>query len=1241
MATRLYFPATATPPNGLTPAYAGWNYTAEASRGSFNVTKGSSTLAIGTQIGAWTATAGQTALDRQYISPKLKAQTISGTFKGQIMVREFATTDNVDQLYVCVKVVSGDGTTIRSTLYALGNATTTAEFINNATCRNKGIADGDSLSSYACADGDRLVVEIGYRNSTGATTPEAQAKWGESASDLPENETQTTDGSPWIEFSHNFEWLAIQTLGDTSEVSADALAQTATYARTNGDTSEAITDSLTQELTSSSGLTAVYGANLKHHWFEDWTAPDWTDDIASVVLTQGLGSNVEPTNTTTPAAILALAFDVDSGLEDYLGGAPTATGEGQHLGFCFELASTSGTAKLISLEGASNDLTFQVVDGVLEVSSASGTVAATMVSTSLSTGWHTVILHLRSGASEARLYVDGVLQDTDTATFSSGAWDWTSLNVGNVPSAGTLAVEIASIYIAQKTTGDFTLTTDAEAAHDVLYSYINSGLIEQTLSDSVSITDALAQTATFGRTGSDTATSTDGATQTVAYARTNSDAESVTDALTTATVYAQTFADTVSTTDAAAGGLNIVRTFSDTIAARDGAIDPTTLNFTGLWFSENYNGTSQVTGTASAGTSSGDTLDEGTNAPGVGAAINGYDTIDFDGANDRLTTSGTGGDYFNASSGSAIFVVNIDAIDSDVADAAAYLNDALFEDTNGLVGLFLRQTGPTLQAYFDDSTATIYVATCAFATGQLQVAQMRWNGTHVEVRVGKNAWTAVTNGTGALYSTFSTALIRIGAQAGGVNFTNGRFAMVGFSDERFDDATCDALVDFTAEKYENASFGLIDTVTYARSASDALTSTDALLQTVTYGRTATDASEVAVDDLTYEKTGGQLYAQTLSDAVDITDTLSQTAAYARAFADAETVTDALAREATFGSSLADTVTATDALTREATFGSSASDTVTSSDGTAQTTTYGRSASDTATSTDAAAQTVAYARAPTDTETVTDATAQAASYARTESDALTAVDSFDAALAGTFSSTSADAVDVTDALTTTTAYARTQADAETATDAVAGAATFARSAADANAIADAIARELALGAGGSDTATTTDGVSQAVTYARALTDAATSDDAATTTTAYARGFADTIGTLDTVTTSSDSEVYATDAVNATDTLRVELAYERLLADAAALDDVLSGAAAYAPTLSDALEIAEALAPALVYARALADAVDVVDDLYIIGRGTRGGFGTVVPVVRLGSARTFPVSSTVRVVRNIPGVKIGEP
>lgn len=208
MATRLYFTQTAAT---VSPIFDDeWSDTGQALRRVLSPTKGSSTLTVGTQLTQWTG--HRFALDRQYITPALQGdQLISGSVKGQVMVREYADADDINQILVCGKVVSGDGATIRGflTLAWHGNGgieglQSGLEFINNATHRNHAIAiAGSNFNPVQGFDGDHIVWEIGYRSDAAGAVSGASAKWGENSTDLPENFTQTSDGNGWIEFSQN------------------------------------------------------------------------------------------------------------------------------------------------------------------------------------------------------------------------------------------------------------------------------------------------------------------------------------------------------------------------------------------------------------------------------------------------------------------------------------------------------------------------------------------------------------------------------------------------------------------------------------------------------------------------------------------------------------------------------------------------------------------------------------------------------------------------------------------------------------------------------------------------------------------------------------------------------------------------------------------------------------------------------------------------------------------------------
>lgn len=212
MATRLYFPLTTGAP--VSPAVdAAWQYISQVVRRALAFSKGTSAILAGTTIGPWTV--GQMALDRQYVSEPLAPGTVfavANTVTMQLMAREFQTTDDVDRGFLGVRIVSQDGATVRATVLPVANYGSIGEFIAISAMRNKTFASGAALAAgYTTVVGDRLVIEIGYSNAATGLTPNAAAKYGENAADLPVNETQQTDGAGWIEFSNTFTLATLAT----------------------------------------------------------------------------------------------------------------------------------------------------------------------------------------------------------------------------------------------------------------------------------------------------------------------------------------------------------------------------------------------------------------------------------------------------------------------------------------------------------------------------------------------------------------------------------------------------------------------------------------------------------------------------------------------------------------------------------------------------------------------------------------------------------------------------------------------------------------------------------------------------------------------------------------------------------------------------------------------------------------------------------------------------------------------
>lgn len=202
-ATRFYFPTTEAAPVSVS-FQSGWEETSEGQTRKLRTPKGSDAITVGQTVDITEDTANDD-LDRQYVSGQMAAGIVftSGvtTVTAQIQMRQFANTDDVIACILGIRIMSSDGSTLRATLLAVANYGTSTEL--STSMRNKTCANGDAVTaSYTTVSGDRLVVELGYRTDGADTTPQAAANWGDSATDLPVNETQTTSGTGWIEFSN-------------------------------------------------------------------------------------------------------------------------------------------------------------------------------------------------------------------------------------------------------------------------------------------------------------------------------------------------------------------------------------------------------------------------------------------------------------------------------------------------------------------------------------------------------------------------------------------------------------------------------------------------------------------------------------------------------------------------------------------------------------------------------------------------------------------------------------------------------------------------------------------------------------------------------------------------------------------------------------------------------------------------------------------------------------------------------
>lgn len=185
------------------PATSGWTSSGSAivkrmfpTGTKYSVTMASTTLAVDNSSG--TAT---TQFIRA-VSPALKAQTISGTVTGYFRMSIANATGATTQSRTKITVVNRAGTVVAT----LVNITSGASNLTT-TLTSYQVLNAAAITSYACADGDRIVLEVGIGRSTGTTARNGVVSFGtDSATDISAAGS-TTANNPNITFSNTLTFL--------------------------------------------------------------------------------------------------------------------------------------------------------------------------------------------------------------------------------------------------------------------------------------------------------------------------------------------------------------------------------------------------------------------------------------------------------------------------------------------------------------------------------------------------------------------------------------------------------------------------------------------------------------------------------------------------------------------------------------------------------------------------------------------------------------------------------------------------------------------------------------------------------------------------------------------------------------------------------------------------------------------------------------------------------------------------
>lgn len=229
-----------------------------------------------------------------------------------------------------------------------------------------------------------------------------------------------------------------------------------------------------------------------------------------------------------------------------------------------------------------------------------------------------------------------------------------------------------------------------------------------------------------------------------------------------------------------------------TLAGGYTAWDPSALTTTGWWRAD-YAGSpwSDESGNARH-------LTEATNAPSVGAAVNGWDPADFDGTNDLLTAPGTLDTYANSGAWTFVFLYYADTVPADPGAGSRYLTESLLSDSGAYLHIALTDSGVTVEAA--DGIGASSTLTRACSTGAYHMICAKYDGADLNLGIDATAY-----GTPEAYAALGalTGTVKIGTNWDGSAFVDGRMAEVIAFDTALSDANRTNL-----RKYFNTRYGL-------------------------------------------------------------------------------------------------------------------------------------------------------------------------------------------------------------------------------------------------------------------------------------------------------------------------------------------------------------------------------------------------------------------------------------------------
>jgi len=250
----------------------------------------------------------------------------------------------------------------------------------------------------------------------------------------------------------------------------------------------------------------------------------------------------------------------------------------------------------------------------------------------------------------------------------------------------------------------------------------------------------------------------------------------------------------------AAGNWSVTfRIFAMANKGSSGAFDPAGLPLSG-WWRASYSG-SPWTPSASAGTSGANgALTEATDPPAVGTAQNGFTPAAFDGTNEQLANASLLDAFVSAGTGSALVLFLATQASAAAPPGQPYDDPGLVVQSGGGTTWGINYSTAGVRVGFYDGTWRDLAVSAS--VGAYHLAQVKWDGVTLRLRVDSGAWSSLA--AGPCDPSAAGGTVTAGRNYASATFLEGRILEVVLANAALGDATFDSL-----KSYMNARYGLV------------------------------------------------------------------------------------------------------------------------------------------------------------------------------------------------------------------------------------------------------------------------------------------------------------------------------------------------------------------------------------------------------------------------------------------------